>query len=100
MSCHLPGYCARFEVAKRTLYFGKLPEEAESIQIHIPTKVTITVYSNDDDSVIIQYDPRKFGITRNYKLSGYGGFNEHLEHLYMITENEVFNRVMDLPEAL
>ena len=100
MFCSLSAdYCSRLTTPKRTLYLCKLPQDSQPIEMIIPSKVTITVYPNDDDSVFIKYAPHKWGITRNYKLSGYGDFNKHLEILYEITENEAFNQVIDLPEA-
>lgn len=92
-------YVDRFTDSKRSLHFGKLSSDSKKIEIIIPGKVTIDVYPNDTDSVLISYDPHGFGITRNYKLSGYGNFNRHLEILYDLTGNEVFNETIDLPEA-
>ena len=89
----------RFLLPKRDLYFGKLPSNSKKIEIIIPGKVTINVYPNDTDSVLISYDPHDFGFTRNYKLSGFGDFNKHLEDLYELTDDEVFNETIDLPEA-
>ncbi len=91
-------YYALLNTSKRTLYFGEF-SDTQKIQIIIPGKVTINVYPNDTESVLISYDPHGFGITRNYKLSGYGNFNQHLETLYDLTGNEVFNKTIELPEA-
>lgn len=81
-------YCERLTTPKRTLYFGKLPDDSETIELIVPRKVTITVYPCDEDSVVIKYDPHKIGITRNYKLSEYGDFNKHLEILNEMMSDE------------
>ncbi len=91
-------YYALLNIPERTLYFGEF-SDTRKIEIIIPGKATINVYPNDTKSVLISYDPHGFGITRNYKLSGYGNFNQHLETLYDLTGNEVFNETIELPEA-
>lgn len=50
------------------------------------------------DSVLMKYDPHK-GISKKYKLTGFGDFNGHLKVLYEITDNEVFKETIDLPKA-
>lgn len=91
-------YYIQFVSSKKIPYLGKI-NDTRKIEIIIPGKVTINVYPNDTESVLISYDPHGFGITRNYKLSGYGNFNRHLEILYDLTGNEVFNETIDLPEV-
>lgn len=90
-------YYALLNTSKKTLYFGEF-SDTRKIEIIIPGKATINVYPNDTKSVLISYDPHGFGITRNYKLSGYGNFNQHLETLYDLTGNEVFNETIELSE--
>lgn len=92
-------YIGRFTNSKKRLYFGKIDEKQRCITITVPDKVTITVYPNDDDSVLMVYDPHHLGFTKRYKLSGYGDFNRHLKLLYQSTGNEVFNETIDLPKA-
>lgn len=91
-------YVDRFTDANRTYYFGTLDDNSQFIKIIIPTKATLTVYPNDDNSVLLNYKPHK-GISRNYKLSGYGDFNKHLKILYEMTGDEIFNDTIDLPKA-
>lgn len=91
-------YAYHYMLSKKQLYFDKIDEEQNHITIVIPSKATLTVYPNDDQSVLLHYKPHK-GISRNYKLSGYGDFNKHLRLLYELTDNEIFNETIDLPKA-
>ena len=86
-------------LGEKRLYFGPMPDDTVSIVIYISFKTTITVYPRDDESVYFTYAPHH-GVSRNYILDGqHGGFNRHLEILYQITGNEVFNETIDLPKA-
>jgi len=92
-------FVTRLLESKRSLYLKEIDEEQKHITISIPNKVTITVYPNNDDSVLVTYEPHHFGLKQKYKLSGFGNFNRYLEDLYEITGNEVFNETLDLPKA-
>ena len=80
-------------IAKRTLYFGKLPENVDAIEINSPERAILYIYPKDEDSMIVEYKPHG-GIGRRYLLSDLGGFNRYLEVLYELTENEVFNETI------
>lgn len=83
-------YISRFTIAKKTLYFGELDKSKKPIVINIPKKAILNIYPNDDESVLLEYIPR-CGLKRKYKLSNYGDFKRHLEILYEITGDEIFN---------
>ncbi|MBQ7936629.1 MAG: hypothetical protein IJ333_09850 [Clostridia bacterium] len=87
---------------KRTFYFGALPDEEESITVNISYRAILTIYPKDKNSVILKYEPHNENIwpfSYTYKLTGYGNYNQHLEELYRIFEDEAFNKTIDLPEA-
>ena len=79
---------------RKELYFGKLPSQEEAINISVPFRANIYVYPSDNDSVIVRYDPRN-GISRNYKISGYGNFYKVLNAFYEHTDNEIFNKTYE-----
>lgn len=89
-------YYAFFRDTDKKTYFGKLPDESSAIAISIPAKATIYVFPHTNDSVLISY--RASGHKINFTIEG-KNFNDHLEVLYQITENEVFNKTVELPEA-
>lgn len=78
---------------KTQIYFGKLPAQ-EAIEINAPNRATLYVFPLDEDSVIIRYEPRN-GIKRTYKKSGYADFNSVLKAFYELTDNEVFNEIIE-----
>lgn len=91
-------YVDRLTTPKRSIYWGEINETENRIEITVPGKATIMIFPNDQDSVLMTYMPHH-GIKRNYKLSGYGDFNRHLEILYKQTQNEVFNETIELPKT-
>ena len=78
---------------KTQIYFGKLPAQ-EAIEINAPNRATLYVFPLDEDSVIIRYEPRN-GIKRTYEKSGYADFNSVLKAFYELTDNEVFNEIIE-----
>lgn len=81
-------YVSRLKDAKRHIYWGTINSQ-KPIIINIPSKAEFRIYPNDDTSVLIEYIPHS-GWTQKYKLSEFGDFKKHLEILYEITNNEVF----------
>ena len=86
--------CCYLASAKRKVYFGQLPNDAEPIIVRSPSRASMYIYPNDEKSVIVKYAPHN-GITRNYVLT-YIGFNRYLEIFYEMTDNEVFNETIDI----
>lgn len=86
--------CGYLADGRRQLYFGELPSKENAIEINSPRRATIYVYPLDEDSMIIEYNPRN-GISRNYIKSGFGDFNRFLQVLYELTENQVFHKTVE-----
>ena len=79
---------------EKNIYFGALPSQDECIEINAPGRATIYVYPLDEDSIIIRYEPRG-GIKRTFRKSGFGDFNRILKAFYELTDNEVFNEIIE-----
>ncbi len=84
--------CSYLANAKRKLYFGQIPNDAEPITVYSQFRAKIDIYPNDEKSVIVRYAPSS-GISRKYILT-YIGFNRYLEIFYEMTDNEVFNETV------
>ena len=82
-------YVSRLKVAKRHIFWGTINRSQTPVIINIPSKAELKIYPNDDTSVLIEYIPHS-GWSQKYKLSEYGDFDKHLEILYEITNNDVF----------
>ena len=78
---------------KSEIYFGELPQQNQAIEINAPEAI-LYVYPLDNNSFFVRYEPRK-GIKRTYKKSGYADFNSILKAFYELTDNEVFNEIIE-----
>lgn len=83
-------YYSLIAIPSKKLYFRKVPDKSEAIEITIPDRAKIYIFSHTEDSILMRYEPYK-GIKLNYVLNGYS-FNKHLEILYDITNNKVFQQ--------
>lgn len=91
-------YCNYLTESKRTPYFGSIPSDQNSIEITVFQVVQMHIYPNDDSSVILVYDPSSsLKIQRKYLLTGC--FEDHLNYLYRITNDEVFLTSIDYPNG-
>lgn len=77
-----------------SLYFGELPSKNYAIEINSPDRATLYIFPSDEESIIVRYEPRN-GIKRTYRKSGFGDFNSILEAFYELTDNEVFNEIIE-----
>ena len=82
-------YVSRLKDAKRHIFWGTINRSQTPVIINIPSKAELKIYPNDDTSVLIEYIPHS-GWSQKYLLSEYGDFDKHLEILYEITNNDVF----------
>ena len=69
-------------------YFG-IPDKSEYIRISVPDVSDIYIYPHDDESVIVEYNPRGFGFTQRYKA--HKNFAYYMQQIYEQTGNEKFN---------
>ena len=91
LSADLYGYLDSSHGNKK-LYFGVLPAKDTAIEIIIPSRARLYVYSSDENSILVRYEPFK-GIKRNYKISGYGNFDKVLNAFYELTGNGIFKPI-------
>ena len=69
-------------------YFG-IPDKSEYIRIGVPDVADIYIYPHNDESVIVEYNPRGFGFTQRYKA--HKNFAYYMQEIYNQTGNEGFN---------
>ena len=69
-------------------YFGT-PDKSEYIHIAMSNDADIYIYRNDDNSVIVLYNPQGFGFTQKYVASE--SFEYYMQQLYRQTGAEGFN---------
>lgn len=81
-------YAAKLSISNRSLFFGEVHTE-NSITISIPDCATLTIYPDNEKSVILSFH-KKNGIKRYYKLSNYDGFKEYVDTFYAMAENPKF----------
>ena len=91
LSARIYGYLDSSHGNKK-LYFRQLPAKETAIVITVPSRARLYVYSSDENSILVRYEPFK-GIKRNYKISGYGNFDKVLNAFYELTGNEVFKSI-------
>jgi hypothetical protein len=71
-----------------SMYFGKV-DESEYIHISVKDIADIYIYPHNDESIILEYNPRGFGFTQRYKA--HENFAYYMQELYKQTGNEGFN---------
>jgi hypothetical protein len=69
-------------------YFG-IPDKSEYIRIGVPDVADIYIYPHNDESVIVEYNPRGFGFTQRYKA--HKNFAYYMQEIYKQTGDEGFN---------
>ena len=65
------------------------PDKSEYLHIAMSNDADIYIYPNDDNSVIVVYNPHGFGFTQKYVASE--NFEYYMQQLYKQTGNDGFN---------
>jgi hypothetical protein len=71
------------------MYFGKV-DKTEYIHISIRDVADMYIYPHGENSVILEYSPRGFGLTQRY-VSSFQGFEYYMQEIYKQTGDEGFN---------
>lgn len=73
---------------KESMHFGKV-DKGEYIRIGVKDVADIYIYRHNDESVIVEYNPRNFGFTQRYVA--HKNFEYYMQQLYKQTGEEGFN---------
>ena len=70
------------------MYFGRV-DKSEYIVFGVRAISDIIIYPHDEETVIVEYNPRGFGFTQRYVA--HKNFEYYLQKIYEQTGNENFN---------